>query len=267
MIQITKVLTLIVFGLLFFNLSAQDNDFNNDPNAKLPEEDRKFRFGLQFSPNVSWLKTNTTGYKSGGSELGFSYGLSFEYFLTKNYLFSTGINLLKVGGNLSYEGVILENGTMPVSVKQDYTIKYIEVPLLLKLRTNEIGYLTYFGEFGLNAGFNYKSSAKYGYSYTTEFYPAKPLTPFTSNDISEEINWINLSLVVVAGVEYNISGNTSIMLGITFNNGFINQLDTKVHLLDSNGDALIDSDGNPVYSEKDVSANLNYIALNIGIYF
>ena len=84
---------------------------------------------------------------------------------------------------------------------------------------------------------------------------------------SEEINWINLSLVIGAGVEYNISGNTSLMLGITFNNGFVNQLDTKVHVLNTNGDALIDIDGNPVYSEKDASANLNYFALNIGIYF
>ena len=57
------------------------------------------------------------------------------------------------------------------------------------------------------------------------------------------------------------------MLGITYNNGFVNQLDTKVNVLDNNGNALIDSEGNPVYSKKDANANLNYIALNIGVYF
>lgn len=266
MIQKTKILTFVIFGLLFFNLSAQEDEFSNDKVAKLPDADRKVRFGLQFTPNISWLKASSAGYKSEGAKFGFSYGLSFEYFMTKNYLFSTGINLLKVGGKLSYDGVTYEfvNAT-PVKVKEDFTIKYIEVPLSLKLRTNEIGYLTYFGQFGFKLGFNYKSSAEY--EYTSESNTLNVLAPASSNDVSEEINWINLSLVVGAGVEYNISGNTSVALGLTFNNGFINQLDSKVHELDANGNALIDGDGNPVLSSKDASANLNYVALNIAVYF
>ena len=56
MINRTKVLTLIVFGLIFLNLSAQEDDFNNDPVAKLPDDNRTFRFGLHFSPDISWLK-------------------------------------------------------------------------------------------------------------------------------------------------------------------------------------------------------------------
>ncbi len=51
MMQKTKILTLIIFGLLFTNISAQEDSFNNDKVAKLPDEDRKFRFGLQFNPN------------------------------------------------------------------------------------------------------------------------------------------------------------------------------------------------------------------------
>ena len=88
-----------------------------------------------------------------------------------------------------------------------------------------------------------------------------------SNDAKEDINWINLSLVIGVGLEYNISGNTSLSLGLTFNNGFINQLDTKLNELDVNGNALIDNEGNPVLTGKNASANLNYVALNIGIYF
>ena len=269
MIQKTKVLTLLVFGLLFLNLSAQEDEFSNDALAKLPDADRKVRFGLHFTPNISWMKANTTGYKSEGSKLGFSYGLSVEYFMTKNYLFSTGINLLKAGGNLSYKTVANVSDVQslvvnnPVNIEKEYTLKYIEVPLVLKLRTNEIGYLTYFGQFGFNAAFNYKSSSNYEY-------PSNPILKnqkFQSDNVSDEINWINLSLVVGAGVEYNISGNTSVSLGLTFNNGFVNQLDTKVHELDANGNALIDADGNAVLSGKDASANLNYVALNIALYF
>jgi hypothetical protein len=280
MIQIAKVLTLMVFGVLFINLSAQGNDFTNDPNAKLADEDRKFRFGLQFSPNISWLKANTAGHESEGTKMGFSYGLSFEYFMSKNYLISTGITLLNSGGVLSYQGATFGASSilLPAEVKESYNIKYIEIPLILKLRTNEIGYFSYFGQFGMKMGFNYKSSADYEY---TTYLPNLGAFPDGNHSesisgISEEINWLNMSLVIGAGVEYNISGNTSLMLGITYNNGFINQLDSKVPVLDNDGHALIDYANSAstmpenaivVYSSKEASANLNYIALNIGVYF
>ena len=234
MIQKAKVLTLIVFGLLFINLSAQDGDFTNDPNAKLPDEDRKFRFGLQFSPNISWFKATRSGYSSKGSKMGFSYGLSFEYFMTKNYLFSTGLSILNTGGKLERNSYSL--GT------EDYKIKYIELPLLIKLRTNEIGYLTYYGQIGFKAGFNFSSNSSLEEAGNDK--AGFDLSSITNGEnVPSEINPINLALVIGVGVEYNISGNTALMLGVTFNNGFVDQLD---------GDA---------------SANLNYFALNIGIYF
>jgi len=273
MIQKTKVLTLVVFGLLFINLSAQEDVFSNDKVAKLPDSDRKFRFGLQFSPNISWLKTNTAGYKNEGPKVGFSYGLSVEYFMTKNYLFSTGINLLKTGGKLSYRGLFdvsdvqSINVYVPADVEEDYTLKHIEIPLLLKLRTNEIGYLTYFGQFGFSMGFNYRASSEYDYFHELTGISGDKRSVILKENASDEINWINLSLVLGVGIEYNISGNTSVVLGLTFNNGFINQLDTKVHELDVNGNVLIGSDGNPVLSSKAASANLNYVALNIAFYF
>jgi len=267
--QKTKVLTLIVFGLLFLNLSAQEGDFSSDPVAKLPDSDRKFRFGLQFSPNISWFKTNTTGYESEGAKLGFSYGLSFEYFMTKNYLFSMGLSILNSGGELAYTGIGYQ--IYSVEVQEKIKLKYVEIPLLLKLRTNEIGYLTYFGQFGLKGGINFSGKSSFTYSdATTNGFTIIPTNGSLLADDTEydaQINWVNLSLVIGAGVEYNISGNTSLTLGITYNNGFVNQLDTKTHVLDSNGDVLIDGNGNAVFSEKDASANLNYIALNIGIYF
>jgi opacity protein-like surface antigen len=269
MLQKTKVLTLILFGLLFLNLSAQEGDFENDPIAKLPDENRSFRFGLQFSPNISWLKANTAGYESNGSKIGFNYGLSAEFFLTKNYLFSTGVSILNSGGNLTYTGTSYRYFSTKVNEK--LKLKYIEIPFLLKLKTNEIGYLSYFAQIGLKGGFNFKAKTSYTYSNTgTNGFTIVPTNGSTLNEDDEfdaEINWINLYLVIGAGVEYNISGNTSLMLGITFNNGFINQLDSKAHLLDDNGSVLFDDFGNPIYSEKDANANLNYIALNIGIYF
>lgn len=238
MIQRTKVITLILFGLLFTNLSAQEGSFNDDKVANLADDDRTYRFGLQFSPNISWIKTNSTGYLNDGSKVGFSYGLSFEYFMTKNYLFSTGIGIVKGGGSLIYENKNLVSN----DIQEDFKLKYIEVPLLIKMRTNEIGYLTYFGQFGLMAEFNLGSSSTADYQINSDNF-GFVITPAPEPPSSTGIGFMNLALSIGGGVEYSISGNTSLMLGVTFNNGFVDQLD---------GDA---------------SANLNYVALNIGIYF
>jgi hypothetical protein len=228
MTQITKVLTLIVFGLLFLNLSAQDG-FENDKVAKLPDEDRKVRFGLHFTPNISWLKTNNAGYESGGSKIGFSYGVAFDYYLTNNYLISSGIGVLNTGG-------IINRPTLFHPVEEDFKLKYIEIPALLKLRTNEIGYLTYYGQFGIMTGFNISSKSDLEFN--------RP-SLVSASDVVEPmgINFINMSLAIGVGVEYNISGNTGLNVGVTFYNGFVDQMD---------GDA---------------SANLNYLALNLGVYF
>jgi hypothetical protein len=268
MIQKTKVLTLIVFGLIFLNLSAQEDAFANDKEANLPDENRKVRFGLQFSPNISWLKANSDGYKSNGNKVGFGYGLSVEYFINKNNLLSGGINLLYAGGDVKYKGTTTGlPRTYSADVEQTYNIRYIELPITLKLRTNEIGYFTYYGQFGIKAGFNYRANSKSDYSYDDNVSSIPQTHSDRESDAKGDINFMNLALVIGVGAEYNISGNTTMFLGLTFNNGFINQLDKKENLLDASGNAVLDKDDFPVYTEKGASANLNYLALNLGVYF
>lgn len=258
-----KILTLIVFSSLLLHLSAQEGGFENDPIVKSNEEDRKFRFGLHFSPNLSWLNPNVNAYSGDGLKLGFAYGFSTEFFIAKNYLFSTGFNLSSLGGKLSYEGVYTDNTNtnIPTEINQTYTLKYIDIPLVLKMRTNEIGYLTYYGKFGVNAGFNYGAEGDFDYKDVNGGISAD------NEDIGSSVSFINMGLVVGAGMEYNVSGNTNVMIGVTFNNGFINQLDGKVHELDANGKAVLDGNGDPVYSDKDANAILNYFALDLAVYF
>jgi len=258
--QSSKVLTLILFSLLFFNLSAQEDSFSNDPVTNYDEE-RSFRLGLHFTPNISWLSSNTDGYTKEGTKLGFAYGLSTEFYLAKNYLFSTGITLNSLGGKIKYEGIYEEGlAIIPSTIEQSYKVKYVDIPLTLKLKTNQIGYLSYYGNFGLNLGFRYQSKSDFNYSGIEELNQSNVNT-------SSDIKFININLVVGGGVEYNLSGNTNIMLGLTYNNGFLNVLDTKTHVLDATGKATIDQFGAPVKSDKNASATINYFALNIGIYF
>ena len=248
--KIPKLITLILFTTIISNLSAQEDD------------DRSFRFGLHFSPNVSWMNASSDGYEKNGPRIGFTYGLSTEFFLAKNYLFSTGFSLSSLGGNLSYSGVYHDetnNVFIPRNIDQSYNLKYVEIPLSLKLRTNEIGYLTYYGNFGFRTGINYGAKGDFDYKNQTN----------SKNDqsIKSDISLFNMWLIVGIGAEYSISGNTAIMFGLTFNNGFINTLNNKVHELDANGNAVLNLDGTPAFKSKKANATLNYFSLDLGIYF
>jgi len=264
--QSSKILTLILFSLLFLNLSGQDQDdgFKNDPISNSGHEDRSFRFGLQVKPSISWFKPNSSGYEGEGSKLGLSYGLSTEFFLGKNYLVSTGFFISSLRGGISYEGTYLDNSNTHIlsEVKQSIKINYIEVPLMLKLRTNELGYMTYFGNFGVKSGFKYKSTSDFVY------------TDITNSPKIENVNttgdafFFNSWLVIGAGLEYNISGNTNLSIGVSYNNGFINSLHTKTHLLNpTTKKASLGTKGEVLYTDKNASANINYFSLEIGIYF
>lgn len=245
-----KLITLMLFSVIILNLSAQEND------------DRKFRFGLHFSPNLAWLNASSDAYNGNGSDLGFSYGLSAEFFLAKNYLFSTGFSITSLGGNLTYPGTFqdVNNNTFsPTKIEEAYNLKYIEVPLTLKLRTNEIGYMTYYGNFGFKSGINYSASGDFDFK--------NQQVSRNDEDIDDDIKFFNMWLVVGAGAEYSISGNTTVMLGITFNNGFINTLDNKVNELDGNGNAVLKPNGTPLLKNKTADATLSYFSLDLGIYF
>ncbi|MCB0410002.1 MAG: PorT family protein [Flavobacteriales bacterium] len=245
----SKLITFIILSLMFLKLSAQNND------------DRAFRFGMHFSPNFSWLSPNTSGYSSEGMKLGFSYGLSAEFFLSENYLFSTGVTFSTLGGKLKYEGAKEVNGIVtPTTVLQDLKINYLDIPLTLKLKTNPIGYIAYYGNFGVNSQFRFKAKSNFEY---------ENLNGLEDSDVnvSSDVKFINISLIVGGGIEYNLSGNTNIMVGITYQNGFTNVLDSKTYLLDASGKATIDNTGKAVKSNKAASANLHSFVLNLGVYF
>src|SRR5437764_2973738 len=131
--------TFVLFFALLFSgiLSAQDN----------ASGDSKLRFGFKVAPSLAWLKPDVKGFSSNGSKIGFIYGIMMDYNFAKNYSFSTGVEVSYRGGKLKHEYVYnsSQNNPNTYSGNDAYNIKYIELPLTIKMRTNEIGYITYFG--------------------------------------------------------------------------------------------------------------------------
>ncbi len=210
-------------------------------------------FGLKASPSLAWLRTDSKDYESNGSKFGFTYGLITEFGFAERYSFATGLDISYRGGKL--KSLIVDkrtnisggDSTITTSTQSSLSMQYIEIPLTIKLKTNEIGYLTYYLQAGIAPGINIRSRANTKITQETNNAGQliqNPSSEENNVDIKKDINTLNLSMVIGGGVEYTLSGSTVLLMGIQFNNGFMD-----------------------VYDGNNLKANSNFLALTLGILF
>jgi hypothetical protein len=237
------ILTAVLLGFQQLNYSqvsvTEDNEIKN------------FRFGLQVGTSFDWLNSsNKKKLLNGGVGVGFDWGMQLEFRLANNFSFVSGLSLKTSSYKLDYVGApeadaityILdknselvefnENGTFDtvnqrsfLMDKRSFKTNYINIPLILKMKTKEIGYLTYFGQFGANLAFATKSRANdSGRSLDTA--TNQYTVAYTNEDLnlSKSIVPIRAGLVVGGGAEYNFSGTTSMFFALHYNHFFTSYL-------------------------------------------
>jgi hypothetical protein len=255
-----KNIAWLTFALVFATAEMHAQDYN------------KYRFGFKVEPNMSWFGPKQNYLEASDNKLRFSFGLNADFHFTENYAIGTGMNVFTTGGELTYLKLHFEDSKDHiVRTVRDYSLKFVEIPLTLKLRTNEIGYITYWGQFGLGLGvkFDAKVDESFSYEYVQEDQGwvesvGKEDVTTENVNISGDIQPIRTSLIIGAGIEYSFSGSTALMAGIVFNNGFTNVLRRKGVQTKSNGEPVFDS-GTPI--EYDLNAITNSLALTVGILF
>lgn len=212
-----KIVAIAAFLSLSLSIMAQDD----------------LRFGFQLSPSFSWMNTNTSKINPSGTNLGLKLGMTGEYYFRENYAFTSGIGFyFNNGGTLLHDfgGSYWPNSdlpssldTLPNNVKLKYSIQYLEIPVGLKLRTREFGYLRYFMEPAITIGL--KTQARGTLEGTG-------VTSDEKYNIRREVNALNLAWGITAGVEYSISDNTSLIGGLGFQVGFTDATDDKGQVFD-----------------------------------
>ena len=117
---------------------------------------------------MSWIKPDMQDVDQDGSQFGYTFGIIADLPVSSgNYAFSTGLQLNNIGGGVSYsQEYTVQNpndssifAVRSTELSNTYRLQYINIPLTLKLKTNEIGYITYFGQVGFDLGFNIRSKA------------------------------------------------------------------------------------------------------------
>ncbi len=196
----------------------------------MAQDNAGVRFGLKLSPNLSMLRSETKEIKASGNKFGYTFGLMTEFPIgnSGNYRFATGLSLNNVGGTTSTDTTYMKVPGQTVqqvrALERTYKLQYIELPLTVKLMTNEIGYMRYFAQVGFSAGFNIDAKADLVQAVVFQNAPTlvKDFEELENENVKDDINLFRVGLVVGAGAEYNFSGNTSLLFGITYNNGFTN---------------------------------------------
>lgn len=227
-----------------------------------------FHFGLKAAPALSWFNPDNKKFSNERYRIGFGYGLITEFGISKNYAFSTGLEVLNAGGRLifpqspdsTYYAVLNEDVTPNrtdtfLLSKRIYMLRYVNIPLHLKLKTNQIGPMTYFGEFGFDASILWKAHSDDFGSFIGEL----PIT-LPDVDIAKDANFIRLALNIGLGAEYNLSGSTSVVFSVNYNNGFTNALK-------KNSKTLHPYKYGRKSNSLEQNAVFNYVGFTVGILF
>lgn len=200
-----------------------------------------FRFGLTATPVFDWLRIEGDLYENMGTKVGFQYGLLFDQTIgnVERYAFSSGIII-----NYANSGSTYTDTTFDITAETDMRVQYIEIPLTMRLRTNEVNYMTYYGQFGITPGFCIKARGDY---YVNDEIVDEDVNLRDETNVSESTyNIMNISLTLGAGVEYSITENTALLGGVFFQNGFANVIKDE---------------------EEDNNAYLKQIGIRLGVLF
>jgi opacity protein-like surface antigen len=176
----------------------------------------KLRFNVHLDPQLSWFSSSDHDViDPDGSIFHMQAGIQMDYYFQENYAFVLGFGINNMGGSLLYgEGADYLQGDDTLAILPDTRLKmnlqYLDIPVGLKLKTEELGYATIFLQLGFNPMFNISAhvSSKDG--------------EYDKDHIEDSINLFNLGYHVGAGIEYRLGGNTAVIGGIRWTDGLTN---------------------------------------------
>ncbi len=210
-------------------------------------QQKPFKFGFKLAPAISWLSPDSKDYEQGGSSFAFAWGFTADITLMEHYYLATGFNVSYFEGNLTYPHMLeVDNTSYEGVMNESYNLRYIELPLAMKMKTNKFAKkFEFFGLIGFNTAINIRAKSDQSFKSSTYVQNDEKV------DIKDNVTLFKTSLLVGAGTEYVIDESVSLVFGINFNNGLTNVL----------------KGSNTVNPEIENKAVPYYFELNLGVIF
>jgi hypothetical protein len=222
--------------------------------------------GLSFNPGISWINPDNNHHKSEGASFSYSYGLDVDFYFKPNYAFSTGLQIQSFNGIINHPDLYSpsgnENDWESVSSTSSYSYMVFHVPTYIKLKTKPIGYNAYFAEFGLSFYFPFKATQA-----IESIRNSGEKIDRGSESIMGETNFISVNLLLGAGIEIPVSGDTKLQLFVRYLNGISSIAKGTAFKTDGDGNVAseeITNGGKPSgnklsYYSKNLSLNIKFI--------
>jgi hypothetical protein len=277
-----KKIAILAFSVLLAGgvteTKAQDN----------PNESKSLRFGLQMDPSLSWYSpVDKKKHENAGIRPKMALGAALDFKLAENVWFATGLRFSFLGGKVGYLensidtiGYYINNAREDIYSFKDlpeldslfftqnsfirlnereFRVRYLTIPLMFKMKTKEIGYLTYFGQIG--ALLNVKMGSVKGNDVGINMTNPQAVN-YQDLIIDKESSFLNAALNVGFGAEYNLSGSTSLFGSLNFSYGLTGVVNKK-----SNQLVMGDYANNPAPYQMAKGINNHVISLSIGVLF
>lgn len=242
---LTAIFWIAGFSLFTNNLSGQTNAA------------RKVVIGFKASPNLSWLRILEGKVSNKSLKPSFSYGLMGDVMIAKNpnYWLSTELLITSFPVSAKSVDTLYSKQSPYANAEFNYKLQYIQIPVSLKLKTGEIGRLSYWGQFGLASSLMIRNKlttlsnpdvyAGQANSHTPNA-ESSDIYDFTggANSFEDNVLTLRASMIMGAGIEAKISGKSSFVAGLRFDNGITD-----------------------LFWDKKVDGRNNYLGLQVGIFF
>ncbi len=278
-----KILTITLMVVLTNFLFAQDGG----------NELKNFRFGLKLTPSINWLKPDGKIIAGDGASMKFGGGLVLEFRLAKVISIQTGLQVDVSGGKVKYNnGAALTTAnsnsvsyfynTLDDEIEKyagthdsassnhyqlnnrSYNITYITLPLGFKMKTKEIGILTYYGQFGINNSFRWKAMAKDDVQKITSTGGLSTSETKSKINVTKDVSFYTASLNMGLGAEMNLAGSTSLTFGMNYLLGFTSVVKNDSDYLERRANNAV---GVPVFTKMPQQIKSNAVVLTLGILF
>lgn len=231
--RIRNILALFITIISVVPLVAQSDD------------DIPYEFGLRIAPQISFSSPDSKSLKDGGSSLDWNFGFHVAKKFNDRYAIATEVNVINMTSKLKFNETmyvespkILGGGAYTSDMAINYNLRYLQVPILFKMRTTPIkNKWRIFGEFGMGFGFLLRSKADVNSSVlkledvdvdnpdnADKF---KLRDDPVSGENSTKINFMRPSFIIGGGATYELFGQTKLFAGLRYDGGLYDYMDAN----------------------------------------
>jgi hypothetical protein len=174
---------------------------------------QNLRFAIHADPMISWIGSNESEYVNEGLKPGVDIGLDVIHFFADNYAISSGISIISAGGRQSStqtDTLVFTNFNQVVEegTEVKYNLQYMNIPLGLRLQTNQVGYLTYYTDMGFDLRLLIKSTIDIS------------ALGIDHEIARNEVYGMNAGWHIGAGLEYELGIDLSLIAGLSYAQDF-----------------------------------------------